>query len=180
MFKNGSAAIDRIIKKINDFIVGFFCSNESYAKRVGVNLGHEVSLMTKSFGSEPWLITIGNRVRITAGVRFITHDGGTWVFRQQERYRHVIKFGKIVIHDNCFIGNNAIILPGVTIGPNSVVAAGAVVAKDVPPNTVVGGVPAKFISTVEQYAEKALAATPEYDLQNYRENRKEELLRILK
>ena len=44
-----------------------------------------------------------------------------------------------------WIGSNATILPGVTIGDGAIVAAGAVVAKDVPPNTVVGGVPAKII-----------------------------------
>lgn len=54
----------------------------------------------------------------------------------------------IVIESNVWIGAGATILPGVTIGENSVVAAGAVVTKDVPPNTIVGGVPAKFIKNV--------------------------------
>ncbi|MCX8534230.1 sugar O-acetyltransferase [Chryseobacterium luquanense] len=54
----------------------------------------------------------------------------------------------ILIKKNVWIGANATILPGVTIGENSVVAAGAVVSKDVPNNTVVGGVPAKFIKTI--------------------------------
>lgn len=54
----------------------------------------------------------------------------------------------ILIKRNAWIGANATILPGVTIGENSIVAAGAVVSKDVPDNTVVGGVPAKFIKTI--------------------------------
>jgi acetyltransferase-like isoleucine patch superfamily enzyme len=54
----------------------------------------------------------------------------------------------IVIKRNAWIGAAATILPGVTIGENSVVAAGAVVSKDVPANTVVGGIPAKFIRSV--------------------------------
>jgi acetyltransferase-like isoleucine patch superfamily enzyme len=54
----------------------------------------------------------------------------------------------IVIKRNAWIGAAATILPGVTIGENSVVAAGAVVTKDVPPNTIVGGVPAKVIKTI--------------------------------
>jgi acetyltransferase-like isoleucine patch superfamily enzyme len=53
-----------------------------------------------------------------------------------------------VIGKNVWIGSNATILPGVTIGDGSIVAAGAVVTKDVPPNTVVGGVPARIIKTV--------------------------------
>jgi acetyltransferase-like isoleucine patch superfamily enzyme len=54
----------------------------------------------------------------------------------------------VVIKRNAWIGAGATILPGVTIGENAVVAAGAVVSKDVPANTVVGGVPAKFIKTI--------------------------------
>lgn len=57
--------------------------------------------------------------------------------------------GKIHIKKNAWIGANATILPGVTIGENAVVAAGAVVTKDVADNTVVGGVPAKVIKTIE-------------------------------
>jgi acetyltransferase-like isoleucine patch superfamily enzyme len=55
----------------------------------------------------------------------------------------------IVIKRNAWIGAAATILPGLTIGENSVVAAGAVVSKDVPANTIVGGIPAKFIKTIE-------------------------------
>ncbi len=56
--------------------------------------------------------------------------------------------GKVHIKKNAWIGANATILPGVTIGENSVVAAGAVVSKDVPDNTVVAGVPAKVIKSI--------------------------------
>jgi acetyltransferase-like isoleucine patch superfamily enzyme len=55
----------------------------------------------------------------------------------------------IVIKRNAWIGAAATILPGVTIGENAIVAAGAVVSRDVPANTVVGGVPAKFIKTID-------------------------------
>lgn len=55
----------------------------------------------------------------------------------------------VTIKRNAWIGSNATILPGVTVGTNSVVAAGAVVTKDVPPNSVVGGVPAKKIKQIE-------------------------------
>lgn len=65
----------------------------------------------------------------------------------QERKKLLVK--PIVIKRNAWIGAGATILPGVTVGENSVVAAGAVVTKDVPANTVVGGVPAKVIKTIE-------------------------------
>src|SRR6266513_4023061 len=130
------------------------------------------------FGSEPYLITIGRHVTVSTRVTFINHDGGTWVFRDQPRYRDVIKYGRIVIHDNCFIGSGATIMPGVSIGPNDVVAAGSVVTADVPPNSVVGGIPARVLMTVEEYAEKALAQTPQYDGRAYRIDKAAELLRL--
>lgn len=58
--------------------------------------------------------------------------------------------GLVHIKENVWIGANATILPGVTIGKNSIVAAGAVVSKNVPDNSIVGGVPAKFIKNVNQ------------------------------
>jgi acetyltransferase-like isoleucine patch superfamily enzyme len=130
------------------------------------------------FGSEPFLISIGKHVTIAARVAFITHDGGTWVFRDQAKYREVIKYGRIVIHDNCFIGYGSTIMPGVSIGRNAVVAAHSVVTKDVPPDTVVGGAPARTLMSVEEYAEKALAQTPDYDREAYRRDKFAELLRL--
>jgi acetyltransferase-like isoleucine patch superfamily enzyme len=62
--------------------------------------------------------------------------------------RQSLMVGKIHIKMNVWIGANATILPGVTIGENSIVAAGAVVSKDVPDNVVVGGTPAKIIKTI--------------------------------
>jgi acetyltransferase-like isoleucine patch superfamily enzyme len=80
--------------------------------------------------------------------------------------------GKIVIHDNCFVGHGAIVMPDTTIGPDSIVAAGAVVTKDVPPGTVVGGVPARFICTTADLLERMKsrsAAYPWMDLIERRE-----------
>lgn len=63
--------------------------------------------------------------------------------------RHSLTVGPIHIKQNAWIGANATIMQGVTIGENAIVAAGAVVSKDVSANTVVGGIPAKFIKTIE-------------------------------
>jgi acetyltransferase-like isoleucine patch superfamily enzyme len=62
--------------------------------------------------------------------------------------RHSLTVGHIHIKKNAWIGANATILQGVTIGENAVVASGAVVSKDVPDNTIVGGIPAKIIKTI--------------------------------
>lgn len=130
------------------------------------------------FGSEPYLITIGHNVGIAADVVFITHDGGTHVFRRLERYKKVIKYGRITILDNCIIGLRTIILPGVTIGPDSVVAAGSVVTRNVPPGVLAAGNPAKPVMTIHQYAEWALAATPDYDLTEYHNNKQAFLMKF--
>jgi hypothetical protein len=131
-----------------------------------------------AWGSEPYLITIGDHVGFAGEVTFITHDGGTWVFRDQERYRKVIKYGRINIKDNCVIGERVILLPGVTIGPNSVVSAGSVVSRNIPPGVLAAGNPAKPVMTVEQYAEWSLAGTPDYDEAEYHRDKRAFLTRM--
>ena len=116
-----------------------------YLRKKGVVIGKECEIYkSANFGSEPYLITLGNHVRINSGVQLITHDGGYWVLRNKNsgygsEFRDADRFGKINIHDNVHVGTNAIIMSGVDIGENSVIACGAVVTHDVPPNTVVGG-----------------------------------------
>lgn len=68
--------------------------------------------------------------------------------------------GCIEIMDNVFIGSNVSILNNVLIGPNAIVAAGAVVSKDVPENSVVGGVPAKIICSIDEYLQKRTVSYP--------------------
>jgi acetyltransferase-like isoleucine patch superfamily enzyme len=131
---------------------------QAFAQSLGVKLNGKVTFYGVNrgmFGSEPWLITIGDNVYITADVRFVTHDGGTLILRKD--IPDLEWTAPIVIGDDVYIGIRATILPGVTIGSRSIVAAGAVVARDVPPNTVVGGVPAKQICTVDEYLAKMKA-----------------------
>jgi acetyltransferase-like isoleucine patch superfamily enzyme len=130
----------------------------NYLRDLGVLIGDNCDLLNTAdnYGSEPWLIEIGNDVTICWGVCLITHDAASRLFRKSlpgfSRYGN--RFGKIKVLPNCFIGTNCIILPDVTIGPNSIVGAGSVVVRDVPANTVVAGVPAKEICSLEEYIEK--------------------------
>lgn len=94
-----------------------------------------------------FLIKIGNNVTITNS-SILAHDAST------KNFLGKTKVGRVVIKDNVFVGWGSIIFPNVVIGENSIIAAGSVVNKSVPPNTIVGGNPAKKIGDVEQFIEK--------------------------
>ncbi|NMA51907.1 MAG: acyltransferase [Peptococcaceae bacterium] len=132
-----------------------FDAYEAYLRKSGVKIGSNCSIHSNAeFGSEPYLIEIGNHVRINSGVRLITHDGGVWVLRELpwiDNIKDIDIFGKIIIKDNVHIGNNAIIMPGVTIGSNCIIGCGAIVTHDIPDNSVAAGVPARVIETIEEY-----------------------------
>lgn len=149
------------------------------AKKRGLQIGENTRIIGfPRFGTEPYLITIGNHVTISSSVNLITHDGSTWTIRDLPGYQQAMKFGRINVKDNCFIGSNATILPGVTIGPNSIVGAGSVVTKNIPAGEVWGGNPAKFITDFESYKKKTLESTPQYDQKAYKENMKNVLLEL--
>ena len=124
-----------------------------YAKKVGVNMAGRVYIYGKiAWGSEPWIISIGDNVHLTDGIKFITHDGGTLLYRDVVPDLEITK--PITIGNNVYIGNNVLLMPGVNIGSNVVIGAGAVVTRDIPDNSVAVGVPARVIKTADEYLEK--------------------------
>lgn len=124
-----------------------------FAKKVGVNFGRGLNIYgTVSWGTEPWIITLGKNVHITHGVKFITHDGGTLLFRHIIPDLEITK--PITVGNDVYIGNNVLIMPGVNIGSKVVIGAGAVVTRDIPDNSVAVGVPARVIKTADQYLDK--------------------------
>lgn len=143
-----------VIKSLKYIFLIFLAkiNHVKYAKYVGVNMGDNIFIYGNPlamFGTEPWCITLGNNVHITREVLFITHDGGTLLFRNQIPDLEIT--APIKVGDNVYIGVRSIILPGVTIGNNCIVAAGSIVSKDIPDNSVFGGVPAKFIKSSSDY-----------------------------
>lgn len=129
------------------------------AVRRGLRLGHNVRIIGRcDFGSEPYLVRISDDVTVSFDTAFITHDGGTWIFRDEAQYRGVTSYGPIRVDEGCFIGARCIILPGVRIGARSLIGAGAVVTRDIPPDSVAAGVPARVLMTRQQYIDKCVAS----------------------
>jgi len=125
-----------------------------YARRIGVKVGQGCRLYTTRYGSEPFLIEIGDRVTITSGVILLTHDGSTWLIRDEKGRRYLYR--KIVIGSDVFIGVNSIIMPGVVIGNNVIVGAGSVVTKSLPSGVIVAGNPARIIGRYDDYKNNVL------------------------
>lgn len=123
-----------------------------YARSIGVNIKGSVKFYGATpgmFGSEPWLISLGDNVHIVSGCNFVTHDGGVLILRKDYPDLEITK--PIVVGDNVYIGLNCTILPGVNIGDNVIIGAGSLVTRDIPSGLVVGGVPARVIKTLDDY-----------------------------
>nr|WP_234787212.1 acyltransferase [Streptococcus equinus] len=109
--------------------------------------------------AEPKMVFLHNNVNVATSVYFCDHDVMNHMFNNIPSA--VEKYGtfsyakrKIEIYDNVFLGAHSIIMGGITIGPNAIVAAGSVVTKDVPEGTIVGGNPAKVIGKFDEYMKK--------------------------
>lgn len=124
---------------------------------LGLSYG-EKTLINCSLSSfpEPFMVELGKNVYVASDVMFLTHDGAYSHMSRALKItdKRTDKLGMITVGDNCFVGWGSTIMPNVTIGENSIVAACAVVTKDVPPNSVVGGAPAKVICSIQEYLEK--------------------------
>jgi hypothetical protein len=134
-------------------------------------------LLITTLGSEPYLVSIGDETLVSGGVRFLTHDAGTWVFRRE--HPEAGRFGRITVGSRVFIGAQAMILAGVTIGDRSIVGAGAVVTRDVPSEVVVAGVPARVVNSLEDYERRTLRDFPLLEVPPPGTNRSDEELRRL-
>ena len=105
---------------------------------IGANVGFDTE--------NPENISIGNWCAITSGVKIVTH-----YVHSAKGKGHWYTYGKVHIGNNVHIGLNVLIVQPVTIGDDVIVAAGAVVTKDIPSGEIWGGIPAKFIKKIEGY-----------------------------
>ena len=141
----------RILKALPDMLFRLLLSGVDYGRRKGVKIGSDCRIYIKSWGSEPFLVEIGNRVTITSGVKILTHDGATWLVRGEGGVRYQ-RYRGVRIGNDVFVGVNAIIMPGITIGNRVVIGSGSIVTRDVPDNSVVVGNPAKIVRSFDEYA----------------------------
>lgn len=119
---------------------------------LGLQIGRDVNIMDGVFidPTHCFLISIGDNCTLAPNVRLIAHDAST------KMHIGYTKIDKITIKNNCFLGDSVIILPGVTIGENSIIGAGSVVTKDIPAGSVAVGNPCLRIDTVENLIQKRI------------------------
>lgn len=156
--------IYKIALKINSVYQTFLnkASLEA-AKYRGMKVGKNFNMPDKIyFGTEPYLIEIGDNVNIAAGVRFVNHGGTTTLLRKLPGYEDARIFGRIKIGSNCTIGLNCVIMQDVQIGNNCILGANSVLSQSMPDNTVFIGNPAQFLCTIEDYGDIVLKSNTIY------------------
>ncbi|MCK2086861.1 acyltransferase [Thauera aromatica] len=120
-------------------------------------MGEHCAVVPNVVITDPPHVSIGSNVSLS-GCTLFGHGGGIPMLKRAYGVP-LDKVGKIVIHDNVFIGHQAIVMPGVSIGPNAMVGAGSIVTRDVPPNSIVVGAPARKVGDLDEYVRRLAAET---------------------
>ena len=157
-------------------------TKRDYLRRLGVTIGDKTQLNchVTAFGTEPYLVEVGDDCLFASGTRFITHDGGVKVLNSLDYFdgRSMRKMSRIKVGNNTYFGVNVTVMPGVTIGNNCIIGAGAIVTKDIPDNSCAVGVPAKVICTIDEYYERNKDKFIHVTAQSG-EERKQEILKLV-
>lgn len=135
----------------------------------GVTIGENCRVLSNIVTTEPWLVTVGDRVTISSDVTIVTHDGSGWLVRDERGRR--FRYAPVSIGDDVFVGAGSTLMPGVRVGNQCVVGAGSVVTKSVPDGSVVAGNPARIIGSWTDLSDRILAWPAEADRRgsSYRE-----------
>jgi acetyltransferase-like isoleucine patch superfamily enzyme len=140
-----------MLQRVIKFLRYRMMSCEEYARYKGVKVGKGCLISTKNFPSESYLVSIGDYCRIAKGVSFFTH-GGLW--SQRKKYNDLEHFGKIYVGNYTYIGEDALIMPGVTIGNDVIIGAGSVVTKSIPDGKIAAGNPARIVGDTIEFVER--------------------------
>ena len=117
-------------------------------RNAGVKIGSNVAIYSSNLDLlYPELISIGDNVTIT-NATILTHDDSPVIWLKKRRV------APVTIGSNVFVGYQSLILPGIEIGDNCIIAAGSIVTKNVPANSVVAGNPARVIKSLTDYTTK--------------------------
>ena len=131
-----------------------------YLKTLGVKIVCEPLYICADIhldSSDFSLITIGNNTVISSEVRILNHDYSitkALIYSHNHIDFEVRKLAPVTLEESCFIGMRTLILPGVTVGKNSIIGAGSVVTHDIPADVVAAGNPAKVICSLDDYSKK--------------------------
>lgn len=119
-------------------------------RKMGMHIGEGVNLPMSTWIDAPhcFLISIGDNCGFGANCAILAHDA------MPNEYIDATRIAKVIIHESCHFGMGTIILPGVEIGPRSVVGSGSVVTNDIPPDSVAVGNPAKVVCTLDEFLSK--------------------------
>lgn len=128
-------------------------------------LGIKCRIGKCDFGNDSQLISIGDNVSLSDGIKFINYSPTAEHFDKvigEGLNKNIRDIGSIKIENNVFIGSNAILFPNVVIGENSYVMAGSVVMESIPPNSVACGNPAKIVCSINDWYERIKSVNEEY------------------
>lgn len=155
--------IKELLKNIRlKIIYGYRGKSEWYVEHIrksGAKIGENVTIFDPDTCidiTRPWLLEMGNNVKITRGVTILTH-GFDWSVLNGKYGDICGAAGKVTIGNNVLIGMQSTILKGVTIGDNVIIGANSLINKDIPSNSVVAGNPAKVICSLDDYHNKRLS-----------------------
>lgn len=124
-------------------------------KNVFYKVGSNFFFQPRKIPSDPKLISFGDNVTVASDVTFINHDLAHEVFNKMNLGKTFDYYARpIEIGNNVFIGGNTTILPNIKVGSNVLIGAGSIVTKDIEDNSVVVGIPAKKIYSLDEYLEK--------------------------
>ena len=146
----------RLMNQLKMFMINNPYKRADFMRTYGIlyAVGENVSFQPRKIPLYGQLIKIGDNTIIGTGVTLVTHDAYSDVYNQYHDEKIAEKVGCIKIGKNCFIGANSIVLYDVEIGDGSIIAAGAVVTRNVSSGQIWGGVPARCIGQTIDLVEK--------------------------